>query len=49
MLAGSGQNIGGTEETPICAKQSNAMMRMGFETSPDSPIPIAAISSATAT
>ena len=48
-LAGSGQNIGGTAETPICAKQSNAMMTTGLEMNPDSPIPIAAISSATAT
>ena len=32
-LAGNGQNIGGTEETPICAKQSSAMTMMGLEIS----------------
>src|ERR1700719_3637795 len=48
-LAGNGQNIGGTEETPICAKQSSVMTMMGLEMSPDNPIPIAAISRATAT
>src|SRR4029077_7565476 len=42
-LAGNGQNIGGTEETPICAKQSSVMTMMGLEMSPDNPIPIAAI------
>src|SRR4051794_38143074 len=40
-LAGSGQNIAGTAETPICAKQSNAITITGLETSPDKPIPIA--------
>jgi hypothetical protein len=48
-LAGSGQNIAGTADTPICAKQSNAITMMGLETSPEKPIPIAAMSSATAT
>ena len=48
-LAGSGQNIAGTAETPICAKQSSAMTMTGLDTSPDNPIPTAAISSATAT
>jgi hypothetical protein len=28
-LAGNGQNIGGTEEMPICAKQSSVMTMMG--------------------
>src|SRR5882672_1303682 len=44
-LAGSGQNIAGTAETPICAKQSSAMTMTGLEISPDRPIPIAAMSS----
>jgi hypothetical protein len=38
-LAGSGQNIAGTAETPICAKQNSAMTMKGLETSPGKPIP----------
>jgi hypothetical protein len=40
-LDGSGQNIGGTAETPIRAKHSNAMTRKELETKPANPIPIA--------
>jgi hypothetical protein len=47
-LAGSGQNIGGMAEMPICAKQSNAMTMIGLEMRPANPTPIVAIKSGAA-
>jgi hypothetical protein len=35
-LAGSGQNIAGTAQTPICAKQGSAMTMKGLEQAPAS-------------
>jgi hypothetical protein len=48
-LDGIGQNIGGTAETPICAKHNSAIFSTGLSTKPERPIPTAAMPSATAT